>query len=257
MDTYRWKDKDGVVHGMTVRGQRALVRKCERNDGDFLVGEAPDELPDWAMPLGRDVSELMVKSQMQSERIAPQQRGIGATNWCHVLAISKDASGLRSDYAMRHHKNKDGYGVRRGVLCPFGVGDYVVLPETTGIGAMWRGVTGSKFDFLIDVAEIIAYKPDTQTGTLTPMGEQILVAKDDSEKEFGGITIPDIGLDRAMTGVVVCLGTGVLSTTGDRMPFGVSVNDRVVFRRDVGIDVQIDGAKQIILKQQDILAVAS
>lgn len=252
MEKYDWVDENDVDHSMKVCGSRLLVRKCLRNDADFIIGDADAEITEEA--------RLVIDSMMASERITPNQgHGVRGTNWCHVLAVGPDvrtAKSLERMQKYRRQESKSGkkYTVPWGVDVDVSVGDYVVLPETSGYCEMWREVTGSKLDLLVDANEIVAWMRDGDE-LPTPVGDRVLVQPKKDEQMVGVIEIPDIGVERPMFGVVMKLGTGVLNRKGEPVSFIVGCGDSVVFHRAVGVDAQFDGKPYNIIKQDDIEAV--
>lgn len=251
MEKYDWVDSEDSDHSLTVCGSRLLVRKCLRNDEDFIVGDPDAEITEEA--------RLVIDSMMASERITPNQgHGVRGTNWCHVLAVGPDVGTTKSLESMQKYregrKSDKKYNVPWGVGLPVSVGDYVVLPETSGYGEMWREVTGSKSDIIVDINEIVAWMRDDDE-LPTPVGDRVLVQPDVDTQDRSGIAIPDVGVERATTGTVAKLGTGAINRNGEPVEFAMKCGNSVLFHRAVGIDAQFNGKSYNILKQDDIEAV--
>lgn len=246
METYSWVDDNDKDHSLSVRGPRLLVRKCLRNDEDFLVGEATEEISADA--------RLMIEGMMRSERLVPEA-GARGTNWCSVLAIGEGVNCSRSPVGMRKYKRGENYAVPWGVVAPIDIDDLVVLPETSGYGDMWRGVTGSKYDLLVDVSELISWLPHGCNILPIPIGQRVLVEPDKDDQMVGDIEIPDIGVERPTTGTVIKTGTGTLGKNGNPIPFTVEVGQIVMFPRDKGIDSKFNGKSYNILNETDISAI--
>ncbi len=75
------------------------------------------------------------------------------------------------------------------------------------------------------------------------------------EKTAGGIVLPDTVKEKPQRGKVVAVGTGKLMDSGQRGKMSVSVGDEIFYGKYAGSDVEVDGHKYVILKENDILAV--
>ena len=89
-----------------------------------------------------------------------------------------------------------------------------------------------------------------------PLNDKVLIerAKAD-EKTKGGIILPDSSKEKPKEGKVVALGQGRINDQGERLPFQVKKNDRVLFKSYAGTDVKIDGKDYILMSEEEILAV--
>ena len=162
-DTYDWYESadSDEQHSLRVLGHKVLVRKCKRDTSDYLFGE-----PDPNVELSRE-SQMMVDSIADGGAICSYMNGIKPTNICEVLAVGSKVGERRSDDDMTRYKiprklrtGGRKYYVHPGSVCPIKVGDFVALPETSQWGTMWRGVTGSMNDLIVDKADLIAIFPN-------------------------------------------------------------------------------------------------
>jgi chaperonin GroES len=89
-----------------------------------------------------------------------------------------------------------------------------------------------------------------------PLADNVLVEVEAAEKKTsGGIIIPDNVKETPNYGNVVAVGTGLLLQDGSRHTIEVSVGDKVLFTKNAGVPVEIDGESFKILKEHEILAV--
>ena len=89
-----------------------------------------------------------------------------------------------------------------------------------------------------------------------PLGDRVLVeAAEEKEVKKGGIIIPDSAKEKPMESIVVALGTGKTDDNGKKVPFEVSVGDRILTSKYGGTEIKIDGQEYKILSVDDILAV--
>ena len=91
-----------------------------------------------------------------------------------------------------------------------------------------------------------------------PLHDRILVRRLDAEgKTPGGLFIPDNAKEKPVEGLVVSVGSGVLTKEGERIPLDVKAGDRVLFSKYSGTEVKImlDGGEHLILREDDVLAV--
>lgn len=92
---------------------------------------------------------------------------------------------------------------------------------------------------------------------LRPLNDRVLVKRvETEEKTAGGIIIPETAKEKPMEGEVVAVGEGRVLENGQVRPLEVKVGDRVFFRKYAGTDVTIDGVEHLILREDEILAVA-
>lgn len=91
---------------------------------------------------------------------------------------------------------------------------------------------------------------------IKPMNDRVLVTRvEEEQKTAGGIIIPDTAKEKPQEGKVVAVGPGKRDDSNKRVPLDVKKNDRVLFSKYAGTEIEIDGEVQIFMREEDILAV--
>ena len=91
---------------------------------------------------------------------------------------------------------------------------------------------------------------------IEPIGDKIVIKRTEAEeKTAGGIFLPDSAQDKPQEGRVLSVGTGILNSDGERVPFQVTDGDRVIFSSYAGTEIEIDGEQLLIMTEADILAI--
>jgi len=92
--------------------------------------------------------------------------------------------------------------------------------------------------------------------SLKPLTDRVLVKRVDAETvtKFG-IVIPDNATEKSDQGVVLAVGPGRRDDDGKLVPIGVKVNDRVLLAKNSGTEVNVNGEKLLVLKENDILGI--
>jgi chaperonin GroES len=91
---------------------------------------------------------------------------------------------------------------------------------------------------------------------IRPIRDRILVLRvEEEQKTKGGILIPDTAKEKPQEGRVVAVGPGRLTDDGKKIPLDVKKNDRILFGKYAGNEVQIDGVEHVIMREDDILGI--
>ena len=91
---------------------------------------------------------------------------------------------------------------------------------------------------------------------IRPLQDRVIVKRiEEEEKSRGGIIIPDTAKEKPQEGKVVAVGKGKLNEDGKITPMDVRVNDRVLFGKYSGTEINIDGEEHLIMREEDILGV--
>lgn len=92
--------------------------------------------------------------------------------------------------------------------------------------------------------------------TLQPLGDRVVVERDESEKvTAGGIVLPDSAKDKPTRGKIVSVGDGRLMKDGTRSKLQVKVGDHVLFSSYAGDTFKLGSRDLLLLREEDILAV--
>ena len=85
---------------------------------------------------------------------------------------------------------------------------------------------------------------------IKPLADRVLVRPVAAEeKTVGGIIIPDTAKEKPLRGEVLAVGNG---TKDEQMV--LKQGDQVLYGKYAGTEIEIDGEKLIIMRQNDILA---
>lgn len=91
---------------------------------------------------------------------------------------------------------------------------------------------------------------------ITPIGDRVVLKRVEAEETTkGGIILPDSAKEKPREGKIIALGSGRLLKNGERAPFSVKVNDRVLFSSYAGTEVKVDGEEFVILSEDEILGI--
>ncbi|MBN2457332.1 MAG: co-chaperone GroES [Sedimentisphaerales bacterium] len=91
---------------------------------------------------------------------------------------------------------------------------------------------------------------------LKPLDNRVVIKQlEAEEKTAGGIILPDTAKEKPQVGRITAVGPGKLLDDGKRSSMNVKKNDEVIYAKYLGNDVEIDGQKYIILREDDILGV--
>lgn len=90
---------------------------------------------------------------------------------------------------------------------------------------------------------------------IRPLDDRVVIeVMEAEEKTAGGIVLPDTAKEKPQKGKVIAVGPGKLLDNGERAPFSVKVNDRVLFGKYAGQDITIDEKEFKIMRESEILA---
>jgi chaperonin GroES len=91
--------------------------------------------------------------------------------------------------------------------------------------------------------------------TIRPLDDRILIRPVEAEERTtAGIYLPDSAREKPMQGEVMAAGPGKLNDEGVRTPLSVQKGDTVVYGKYSGTEVEVDGAKLVILRESELLA---
>jgi chaperonin GroES len=72
---------------------------------------------------------------------------------------------------------------------------------------------------------------------------------------ISGILLPETAKEKPQQGKVVAVGPGERDDQGKRIPMEVQLGDVILFGKYAGTEIQSNGQKYLILKENDALAI--
>jgi len=92
---------------------------------------------------------------------------------------------------------------------------------------------------------------------LKPLADRIIVEPIEKEETTAsGIYLPETAKEKPQEGRVLAVGPGRWDDAGQkRIPLEVKAEDRVIFAKYAGTEVELDDQKVLILRESDILAI--
>lgn len=86
---------------------------------------------------------------------------------------------------------------------------------------------------------------------IKPLFDRVLIEPTAAEEvTLGGIIIPDTAKEKPLKGKVIAIGDG----TKDE-PMILAVGNEVLFGKYAGTELELDGVKYLMMRQNDVLAV--
>lgn len=83
-----------------------------------------------------------------------------------------------------------------------------------------------------------------------PLSDRVLIEPAKAEEVVGGIIIPDTAKEKPLKGTVKAVGQG---TKDEQMV--VKEGDTVLYGKYAGTEIEVDGQKLLMMRQNDILAI--
>lgn len=91
---------------------------------------------------------------------------------------------------------------------------------------------------------------------IKPLSDRVVIEPlEAEEKTSGGIYLPDTAKEKPQMGKVVAAGPGKVSDAGQKIAMEVKVNDKILYGKYSGTDVNIEGKDYLIMRESDILAI--
>lgn len=86
---------------------------------------------------------------------------------------------------------------------------------------------------------------------IKPLFDRVLIEPTAAEEvTLGGIIIPDTAKEKPLKGKIIAVGDG----TKDE-PMVLNVGDQVLFGKYAGTELELEGVKYLMMRQNDVLAV--
>lgn len=98
---------------------------------------------------------------------------------------------------------------------------------------------------------------NTAVLTVNPLADRVVVRPlDEHDRTLSGLYIPETARERPQQGEILAVGAGRFEY-GALVPMSVKVGDRVLYGRQHGTEVTLDGHPCLILRESDVFAVVS
>ncbi len=89
-----------------------------------------------------------------------------------------------------------------------------------------------------------------------PLEDRVLIKPMEAEtKTASGLYLPETAKEKPVRGEVVATGPGKLLDNGKRAEMSVKVGATVVYGKYAGTEVEIKGAKHLIMRESELLGV--
>ena len=91
---------------------------------------------------------------------------------------------------------------------------------------------------------------------LRPLQDRVIVKQSEAEeKTASGILLPDSAKEKPTKGKVIAAGPGKADDNGKIHAIGVKLGENIYYGKYSGTDVEVNGEKFVILREQDILGI--
>ena len=91
---------------------------------------------------------------------------------------------------------------------------------------------------------------------IQPLGDYVIAEAEAAEKKTAsGLYVPDSAQEKPSTAKVLAVGPGKVGDDNERVPVGVKVGDKIIYKSYSTTEVKHGGREYILVKEDDILAV--
>jgi len=91
---------------------------------------------------------------------------------------------------------------------------------------------------------------------IRPLHDRVIVKRLEEERTSpGGIVIPDTAAEKPIQGKVMAVGKGKILEDGKVRALDVKVGDKILFGKDSGTEVKVDGDDLVVMREEDVMAV--
>ena len=91
---------------------------------------------------------------------------------------------------------------------------------------------------------------------IRPLHDRVVIKRMEEERmSTGGIVIPDSATEKPIRGVVISVGKGKVSESGELRPLDLGVDDEVLFGKYSGTEIKIDGEDFLVMREDDVVGV--
>lgn len=96
----------------------------------------------------------------------------------------------------------------------------------------------------------------TQSITLRPLGNRVLVRRIESQEKLkGGIILPDSAKKKQEQAEIVAIGTGKKDKNGNLIPIPVKEGDIILMEKYSGQEITLNDEEFVILRADDLIAI--
>ena len=89
---------------------------------------------------------------------------------------------------------------------------------------------------------------------IRPLHDRVIVRRKNESTTAGGIVIPETAGDKPQRGVIDAIGPGKVEN-GTVQKLDVKVGDEVLFGKYSGTEVEVNGEKLLVMREEDIMGV--
>lgn len=90
---------------------------------------------------------------------------------------------------------------------------------------------------------------------IQPLENRVVIKPLEEELKKGGIIIPDEAKEKSMEGIVIAVGSGLITSDGVLIKMHLKVGDKVLYSKFVGIEVTYQDEEFLIMKESEVLAI--
>jgi chaperonin GroES len=91
---------------------------------------------------------------------------------------------------------------------------------------------------------------------LNPLHDNVIVKREKSEEKTpGGLLIPTTAAEKSTFAEVLAVGKGIITDAGVLIPVGVKPGQKVLLKKNRGVEVTVEAETYLIVKEDDILGV--
>jgi chaperonin GroES len=93
------------------------------------------------------------------------------------------------------------------------------------------------------------------TQPFTPIYDRLLVKRLDAEDKVGTLFIPANAKEKPMQGIVIAAGEGRVADDGRVLPLCVKKNDKILFGKYSGTEIELEGVEYLIMREEEVLGI--
>lgn len=92
--------------------------------------------------------------------------------------------------------------------------------------------------------------------SLQPLADYIVAEQEEAaSKTASGLYLPEGAAEKPKVAKVVAVGPGKVGDDNERVPVGVKVGDRIVYKGYSTNEVKVDNKEYLLISEQDVLAI--